>query len=416
MRRPKKDQAQKHSADSQRLISYAQALTQAASRIEERLWERSLDQQLAKSLKGGHQDHIDQALNDLFASDLSSYDALMEAVEACSESCQLEVDEQGQKQSYKALLVAAPVLVWTRFSIDSGPIAQDIAGALQNHLQALLADEAKMALMPCLFSVDQLPRSHCDTFALTQRMAAAALKGSHLRPPGKTEETAPFLADTRYLLFIVVARAGAPLFRWQMPTLQANYTTERAHALAQWRTQALSPLTRLLPGCGVEVLLPEAYFVACREADKLVRPITIRAAVHYLTQALSLPPDELRAVVAPFGEENADNQVEEYRISFTLRDSEDVIYGVVWPLYGPEDEDGTLAEVLSPGNNENKTPIDEIITLLQKEQVHQIKRHKVRFNSEYCDDCGSPLFADPSGELVHAEMPEDTPTGNEHFH
>ncbi len=416
MRRPKKDQAQKLSADSQRLVSYAQALTQAASRIEERLWERSLDQQLIKTLKAGHQDHIDQALNDLFMSDLSSYDVLMEAVEACSESCQLEIDEKGQKQSYKALLVAAPVLAWTRFSIDSGPIASELAQTLQNQLSTILADDTKMALMPCLFSVDQLPRSHSDTFTLTQRMATAAIKGNPLRAPAKTEETAPFLADTRYLLFIVVARAGAPLFRWQMAAHQANYVSERAHALTQWRTQALSPLTRLLPGCGVELLLPEAYFVACREADKLVRPITIRAAVHYLTQALSLPPDELRAVVAPFGEENTDNQVEEYRIGFTLRDSDDIIYGVVWPLYGPEDEDGTLAEVLSPGNNENKTPIDEIISLLQKEQVHQIKRHKVRFNSEYCDDCGSPLFADPGGELVHAEMPEDTPTGNEHFH
>ena len=39
-----------------------------------------------------------------------------------------------------------------------------------------------------------------------------------------------------------------------------------------------------------------------------------------------------------------------------------------------------------------------------------------RFIAEYCDDCGAPLFADPTGELVHAEMPDDTPTGNEHFH
>ncbi|HZX29583.1 MAG TPA: DUF2863 family protein, partial [Telluria sp.] len=32
------------------------------------------------------------------------------------------------------------------------------------------------------------------------------------------------------------------------------------------------------------------------------------------------------------------------------------------------------------------------------------------------DDCGAPLFADPVGELVHAEMPEDAPVGTEHFH
>jgi uncharacterized protein YuzB (UPF0349 family) len=26
---------------------------------------------------------------------------------------------------------------------------------------------------------------------------------------------------------------------------------------------------------------------------------------------------------------------------------------------------------------------------------------------EYCDDCGAPLFPNPEGENVHAEMPED---------
>ena len=34
----------------------------------------------------------------------------------------------------------------------------------------------------------------------------------------------------------------------------------------------------------------------------------------------------------------------------------------------------------------------------------------------FCGDCGAPLFADPTGELVHAEMPEDAPAGTEHFH
>jgi hypothetical protein len=43
-----------------------------------------------------------------------------------------------------------------------------------------------------------------------------------------------------------------------------------------------------------------------------------------------------------------------------------------------------------------------------------IKKHNERFVAEDCDDCGAPLSADPSGELVHAE-PEDTPQGDEHF-
>ena len=42
MRRPSKD-SPKLSAESQRLISISNAIVQAASRVEERAWERNLD-------------------------------------------------------------------------------------------------------------------------------------------------------------------------------------------------------------------------------------------------------------------------------------------------------------------------------------------------------------------------------------
>lgn len=416
MRRPSKDHPQKLSADSLRLATLAQGLTQAASRVEERTWEHSLDQHIHKLLKGSHQDQIDAALNHLFASDLNGYDALMEAVEACSESCQLEFGDP--KQPWQALLVAAPILAWTRYSIDSGPIPAEVLQTISSQFAALLADDARHSIMPSLYSIDQLPRNHGDTHSLTQRMAQAALKGSTLRAPAKPAETAPFLADTRYLLAVVVVKPGAPVFRWQMSALQNNFVAERANALAQWRSQALPAITRLLPGCGIELLLPEAYFIACREADKLVRPITIRAAVHYLTQTLNVKPDELRAIVAPFGEENGSGIVDEYRIAFTQRQSSDVMYGIVWPLYGPEDEDGTPEEslLISGMPSPPKKAINEIMELLKEAGITQIQRHAERFPSEYCDDCGAPLFADTDSELVHAEMPEDTPAGSEHFH
>ena len=44
------------SADSQRLVAYAQAVVQAASRLEERSWEKQLDAQVQKLLKNGNQD------------------------------------------------------------------------------------------------------------------------------------------------------------------------------------------------------------------------------------------------------------------------------------------------------------------------------------------------------------------------
>jgi hypothetical protein len=93
------------------------------------------------------------------------------------------------------------------------------------------------------------------------------------------------------------------------------------------------------------------------------------------------------------------------------------MYGIVWPLYGQEDEEGTPVEGLSGMTDGTPlTPLNEIIGCLNEAGITHVKRHNELFVAEFCDDCGAPLFADPSGELVHAEMPEDAPAGNEHFH
>ena len=421
MRRPSKDSSHKLSAESQRLVSISQAIVQAASRIEERALERQLDTQLQKLLKTGHQDTVDTTLNVLFKEDLNAYDTLMEGVEAISESSVMIDQHEGVETTYQALLVAAPILAWTRFSIASGTIPADILSTLSAHFGAhLLADGVRMSMAPTLFAIDQLPRTHAETYAATHKLAQAAYKGTAIKPIAKPAETAPFLADTRYLLVAIVAPLGAPLFRWQEPQHQMNFTIEREKALEAWRSQATDTVTRLLPGCGIELLLPEAYYVACREADKLIRPVSIRAAIHYLTNTLGVEPSDLRAVVAGFGEELAEGQIDEYRVAFTMRQDTDVIYGIVWPLYGQEDEDGTPVEGLIAagigGLADQKAPLDEIVAYLNDAGVTHIKRHSERFIAEYCDDCGGPLFADPTGELVHAEMPDDAPPGTEHFH
>ncbi|WP_296945258.1 DUF2863 family protein [uncultured Massilia sp.] len=416
MRRPSKDSL-KLSAESQRLVSLSHAIVQAASRVEERTWERNLDTQLQKLLKTNHQDSIDAALNVLFKGDLAVYDVLMDGVEAVSESSTMtEQGADGADIGWQALLVAAPVLAWTRFSIPSGTIPNDILATLNAHFSAhLLAADTKVAIAPTLYSIDQLPRTHAETYSLTHKLAQAAHKGGNVKPAAPGPDTSQFLADTRYLIAAVVAPVGAPLFRWQEPQHHVNFEAEREHALEQWRAQAGPNIARLLPGCGVELLLPEAYYIACREADKDIRPVSIRAAVHYLTNTLAVEPNDLRAVVAGFGDEASDNQVDEYRVGFTLRQSSDVVYGIVWPLYGQEDEEGTPIEG-GAGADRPLAPIEDIVQHLNEVGIKHVKRIGERYVAEYCDDCGAPLFADPSGELVHAEMPEDTPAGNEHFH
>src|SRR6476620_7194342 len=121
MRRPSKSRTPRISADSQRLSAMAQAMALASSRHEERAWERSLDMLIEKLLRTDHQNTLDSALDKLFSTDPIAYDVLMESIEAVSSSAVVEHD--GKR--YDALLIAFPVLAWTRFSIFSGTVAAD---------------------------------------------------------------------------------------------------------------------------------------------------------------------------------------------------------------------------------------------------------------------------------------------------
>jgi hypothetical protein len=421
MRRPSKDRSQKLSADSQRLVVLAQALIQAGSRLEERAWERHVDMLTEKLLRSDRQSAVDAALDHLFKAEPDAYNALIDSVEALSSSCSMEQD--GRR--FDALLIAVPILAWTRFSIASGPISDDALLTLSAQLYGhVLASDTRIAIVPTLFAIDQLPRSHVDVFELTRDIASAALVGTGPRAPVNLPETVPFLADTRFLLAAVVAPSGAPLFQWQTPELPVDMISAQKHALAQWQAQALPTIERLLPGCGVELLLPGAYYVACREADKQIRPTSIHAAVHYLTHTLNVTPDDLTAIIGGFTEESSSDRIDEYRISFEQCQQQIVVYGVVWPIYDEEEvEDSrSLDSATRPAGAARAieaslaNPLQAIFSALRQSGISDIKLHSEQFPMESCDDCGAPLYCDREAELVHAEMPEDAPRTTEHLH
>lgn len=421
MRRPSKRSTVKLSADSQRLIMLAQAIMQASSRLEERAWENELDFLLQKLLRTHHQETVDAALEHAFKAQPAIYETLLETVEAVSESCEMEY----AGQNYQALLVAVPVLAWTRFAIPSGPIPAESVATLSVLLKEhVLAPDVQLAMAPTLFAIDQLPKSHAETYALTHQLAQAAVK--HTAPKAlaaNAPETIPFLADTRYLLAAVVAEAGAPLFKWQTEISAIGHE----QVLSRWKQHARPHVESLMPGCGADLLLPEAYFAACREGDKEIRPHSIQAALHYLTNTLDVGAGDLQAVIGGFGEESFNGQIDEYRISFLIRQEPEVIYGVIWPLYDQEEDEpadtamitttAAMGEFPALQDLEEVSPFNEIVLLLKQCGVAHIKRHSGCFPMENCEDCGAPLYLDMEGELVHAEMPEDAPQeGKAHFH
>jgi uncharacterized protein DUF2863 len=381
--------------DAERLIALSLGLNASGSLTEDRYWETGMSALVAKLLENGNDAPIDAALDHLYQSNPGAYDTLIELVENESEAV---VSMQGDR-AWQALLVAAPIVVWSKYAIPSGAIARAEAQTLAVQLQAhVLAEGARVALVPYLYSIDQLPRHFSELRKMAAKLAESAIANETPKLElARLPETAHLLADTRFVIACAVVPRGQALFRWQE---DASGHAGRAGSLEQWITQARPTLAKLLPGCVFECLLPDAYYVNCRESDRRVRPFGIRAAVAFLENAMKLKAVDLQAVVAGFGEE----RIDEYRIAFSLLDDSEVAHGVVWPLYGREDESA------HPG------PLDEVLAQLTESGITSVKKLPGVFTSEYCEDCGAPLFANSEGEIVHAELPEEADTQTAHFH
>ncbi len=385
------------SPDAERLVAAALGLANSGSRVEDRYWEEAITTRVERLLDGGHPQAVYDALERLTKADGEAYGALIEAVEESAESLTLTV----QGAAWQVLLVAAPVIAWTRFRIPSGPIPAADVRTLSTHLQAhALAAGARVAIVPALYSVDQLPRDFCELRRLGKRLGLAAIAGSAVRIDAKSfPETADMLADARFLVGAVAVPVGSPVFRWQ--DLEAKDHATRVQCLEQWIAQGRPTLEPLLQGCGFECLLPDAYHINMREADRRVRPYAIRAAVHFLTHALNIDASDIRATVAAFGED----RVDEYRIGLSVDDEgEEIVQGMVWPLLGSESESDEVA------------PIEAIRETLREVGVSDIRLWPDMNEPDYCEDCGAPLYPNGKGEVVHAEMPGDVEPESTHFH
>lgn len=381
MKRSRFSRRTKQTPATEELIRLASNLSLSGSRVEDTFWERRLSGAVERLLADGDESALNAALDHLYGVGGRAYDELADMVEHCAESRRHEMAGGGGQD---VLLIAAPVLAWSRFAIPAGPISSEVLETLRVQLRAhVLAENVRFGLADFFFSPDQLPQSYCETAALAEKLGKAALHGRDLKlDPAQMPETMSFLSDTRYLIGAVCAPAGAPLFRWQ------EEDGNRGDALKQWRAQGGEALRPLLPACAVEPLLPQSFHAGVREADRASRPYSLRSAVAFLQTTLNVPAANLRAVVAPY----YDRQLEEFRIGFTLGETAEVVHGVVWPLLENEDEAAEL-----PGQIEG---------VLREAGLRDVLILDHRFPLEYCDDCGAPLYPNPEGEPVHAEMPE----------
>jgi len=369
------------------LAKMARRLSESGSRIEDRVWERRLSELLNDRLARGFDDVIEAALDELAKANSRAYDDLADLAESCAEGVAIDIEGQ----PHDALLIAVPLLAWSRYQLPTGPISPTVATNLGNQVAAHLAARgARVGVADGLLSIDQLPESLGEVRDFAERLFEATAQGSLLKIDPKTlREPVAMLADTRYLLAAIAVPQGAPLYHWQETGVDPD---AKLTAVVAFTEQAANVLQPVLTGCRFRVLPPQAFHAALRQADRDLREFSLDAAVSYLHLAFSLEPAQLQATMALF-EDKREAAGSEIRIGIgRLGDDDAVIEGVVWPLLGDDEE----------------RAFEEIEAAARKLGVTKISTHEHRFPMEYCDDCGAPLFPSPAGHPVHAEPPEDT--------
>ena len=418
MKRLRKKSPARLSKDADRLIQMASATVDSGCRIENRYWEMQLESMATHLLDGGHDSAIEAALDHTYEKEPDAHDVLADTVEAAAESCFFEVDGK----SYQALLISVPLVAWSKYPIAAGKLtAAAIAPIEANLREHIFASDTQSMVYPFLFSIDHLPQSFSETRQLLKTLADATANKQKLSIKAGKIETIDMPADTRMLLAVAIAPLGQAIFRWQEQAAPApaksgtktssSKTTKnvasktdapvsRDECLIRWVEHAKAALAKLIPGASFECGLPDAFFRNCRECDKRVRPYMITSAVDHLEAALATNREQLHAIIAGVG----DTQVDEYRVAFALRNTGEVVNGMIWPLVSNEDDDA------NPG------PREEIEAILKAAKVGKITKLTGVLTPEFCEDCGAPLFYDAEGEVVHPHMPDDSDVSPAHYH
>ncbi len=376
--------------DVDQLVWLAEGLSRSSSRIEDVFWESRLATAIEALVEAEDEVTLTAALDRLAQGQTRGYEELADVIEARCESTALA---EGAATG-EMLLLALPVLAWSRLRIPAGTLPEPLLTQLRNDLLShVLARDAKVVLGDFLFSPDQLPQGYVPTANLARRYFAALEAKRPLRlDPSDFVETGQFLSDVRYVLAAVAVGRGEPLFRWQEEDGQRDAAAEA------WRAAAVATLAPVFPACALEPLLPQPFFAACRESDRQLRPYSLNAAVAFLHASLGVEASDLHAQIGGFHGQ----RLEEYRIGFCLPDTDTVAHGVVWPLLDAEDDSG---EVLA-----------DIEQHLRQAGITEIQVFEQRFPLEFCDDCGSPLYPNTDGEPVHPELPDQPSSPSVHLH
>ncbi|MCX8018135.1 MAG: DUF2863 family protein, partial [Rhodocyclaceae bacterium] len=167
MKRSRFSRRAKQTPDTEELIRLSTQLSLSGSRLEDAFWERRLAALVDRLLDGGDEAALNAALDHLYGAGGRAYDELADMIEPCAET--RHPAPAGGAAPQDVLLIAAPVLAWSRYAIPSGSIAAETLASLRVQLAAhVLAADVRFGLADFFFSPDQLPQSYSETAALAE--------------------------------------------------------------------------------------------------------------------------------------------------------------------------------------------------------------------------------------------------------
>ena len=378
LNRPKPSQA----AAVTRVVHAVQQWESAKTKPEQLYWGQLSEAAVQAVLATGKDNHLFEALDTLWETHPEAYERLAD----CAENC---VQSASHEDGTVSLLIAVPVLTWSRNLLPLGKVDSPTIDSLKQAIRThWLADGVSLHMGHTLYGPDDLPVGFVGTAKLATKHITQACMGKdtpHNRRTAAFDEE-PFLSDCRFFLGVVSAKIGAPLFQAQ---LSATGEFDLAAQEAAWRSHAHAALNTLFIGCAFEVLQPEGYYEACRTAELDIRGYSLQASALMMMSSLELSADHIRAVIAACHS----TEFEEYRISLMTKTSGDVLQGVSWPLLGRMETQEQMLE--------------EIQATLKTLGITRIRLIDHPLAMDYCDDCGTPLFPDLNAELVHPGSPDE---------
>ena len=382
------------SAAMTRLLLLATQWAKSSSRPEDAYYEAQLAQAVDTILASGKDTVLMSALDDLWQEDPRAYDLLADFVEDRIQSARVAGEPT-------ALLILIPVLAWSRNELPAGKTDPELIEALKAALHThCLAPGVSLQLSHKLYTPDSLPQGFAETNKLAKTLFDAGKLGEDVLPKryGRFDGESYYLADCRFWAGVLRAPAGAPLFQWQLNPETSAHTSQTnsqtSHTLKQaWNAAAQTAIAPMLIGCGYEVLPPAAFYSACRSGESEIRGFSLKASAHMIMSSLDIGPDDLKAVVgACWG-----TSFEEYRVSLLTRNGDTVLQGVSWPLLGHEESPEQI--------------LKDIMNVLAELDIQRVRMIEEQLPMEFCEDCGTPLFPDPSAEMVHTGPPDEEDEG-----